>query len=216
MAVRDLRRSWKPHKADFSNHPTGIRFHRACSWLQRAEVALEADDQDVAVVTLWVAMNSLYGRWDASRVEAEPDRPSWRRFLTRILAIDTKNTISHTLIEHKKLVMAILNDAYLNKYFWREPSSSEALKTTRDKRKAATWYIEQNWTMVLDALVDQIYLLRCQLVHGAATHDSSYNRESLRRCTDMLQHLHEAVLTVWIEDGRDEDWGEMCYPPVKA
>ena len=37
LAVRDLRRRWKPHKdrlcTERPDHPTTVRFHRACSWL---------------------------------------------------------------------------------------------------------------------------------------------------------------------------------------
>ena len=37
LTVRDLRRLWKPHKERLNGHaaehPTTIRFHRACSWL---------------------------------------------------------------------------------------------------------------------------------------------------------------------------------------
>ena len=41
QTIRDLRRRWKPHKERLatvrSEHPTAIRFHRACSWLSEVE-----------------------------------------------------------------------------------------------------------------------------------------------------------------------------------
>ena len=41
MTVHKLRSQWKPIKqrlaAKQSAHPTNVRFHRACSWLQRVE-----------------------------------------------------------------------------------------------------------------------------------------------------------------------------------
>ena len=64
--------------------------------------------------------------------------------------------------------------------------------------------------------MDRIYLMRCQLVHGAATYGGRLNRVALRRCSTMLSHLLRAMLVVMIDYGADEDWGIMCYPPIEA
>jgi hypothetical protein len=68
---------------------------------------------------------------------------------------------------------------------------------------------------VLDRLVERIYLLRCQLVHGAATYNSSLNRTAIRHCSLMTDHLLRAILLVWINPGAEDDWGIMCYPPLR-
>ena len=52
------------------------------------------------------------------------------------------------------------------------------------------------------------------LVRGAATYGGKLNRTLPKRCVVMMQRLLPAVLGVWIERGADEDWGEMCYPPL--
>ncbi len=59
-----------------------------------------------------------------------------------------------------------------------------------------------------------MYLLRCQLVHGAATFGSRLNRTALKHCTTLMQLLMPAMLLVWIDHGAEEDWGLLCYPPV--
>jgi hypothetical protein len=59
-----------------------------------------------------------------------------------------------------------------------------------------------------------VYLLRCQLVHGAATFGSRLNRIALRQCTNIMRLLLTAMLLVWVDHGADEDWGLLCYPPV--
>lgn len=56
--------------------------------------------------------------------------------------------------------------------------------------------------------------MRCQLVHGAATHGGKLNRKSLRHCVMMMQRLLPTFLMAWIDHGADEDWGPMCYPPL--
>ena len=70
--------------------------------------------------------------------------------------------------------------------------------------------------MVLDEILNRVYVMRCQLVHGAATYGGKLNRDSLKRCVVMMQRLLPALLLVWIDHGADEDWGQMCYPPVKT
>ena len=86
----------------------------------------------------------------------------------------------------------------------------------RDKFQARTWYLEGKWKLILERLLDRIYLLRCQLVHGAATYGGQLNSRSLKHCTTMLGHLLPAILMVVIQQGAKEDWGTMCYPPLRS
>ncbi len=218
--IRDLRRLWKPHKqrliAANPQHPTTIRFHRACSWFQRAEKVTEDTDLDLALISYWVAFNALYGQWDEGQREPLADRMCWQHFLDRMLDLDKGGILGGVLQEHRPLVMAILEDAYLSRHFWQEPTLKRAGQSKKAKFDAQTWYLQENWTLILDRVVERIYLLRCQLVHGASTYNSSLNRTASRRCTQMMNHLLRAMLWIWIENGADEDWGIMCYPPITA
>jgi hypothetical protein len=220
LTVRDLRRRWKPAKERLSgthpSHPTAIRVHRAFSWLARAEQIASPDDLDLALICRWVAFNSLYGQWNERTREPMPDRDCWRRFLDRVLALDKQQQVSKALIQHKPLAMALLDDEYLSGFFWQEPSSSRAGKSKRAKYDAQTWFLERRWIMLLDHLIERIYLMRCQLMHGAATFGGKLNRDSLRRSSIMLGQLIENTLLVIVDHGADEDWGTMCYPPLGA
>jgi hypothetical protein len=66
----------------------------------------------------------------------------------------------------------------------------------------------------LSALLERIHFLRCQLVHGASTHDGKLNRTAVQQCSTMLGYLLPAFLLVLIDYGYAEDWGPLCYPPV--
>lgn len=216
--VHDLRHRWKPNKERLAalggEQPTLIRFHRACSWMARVEEMDEGQDHDLGLVSLWIAFNSLYGQWDCMKREPKPDRESWRGFVDRILKLDGEGSVAAMLQEHKKLVIALLEDQYLSGYFWQEPSVKRAGQAKRAAFNAYTWYIEERWTMILDELLARVYLMRCQLVHGAATYGGKLNRTSLKRCVMMMQRVLPAFLAVWIDHGADEDWGAMCYPPL--
>jgi hypothetical protein len=218
LTVHDLRRRWKPHKARLAakggEQPTAIRFHRACSWLARVEEMPDGQDHDLGLLSLWIAFNSLYGQWDSCKREPRPDRESWRLFIDRILKLDGDGHVTAALQEHKRLVMALLDDEYLSGHYWREPSIERGRKVRKAAYNAQTWYIERRWTMVLDEILARVYVMRCQLVHGAATYGGKLNRTSLRRCVMMMQRLLPALLLVWIDRGADADWGPMCYPPL--
>jgi len=218
LTAHELRSRWKPQKealqAARNDHPTCIRLHRAFSWIARCEKDNDSD-LDLTLLCLWIAFNGLYGQWDDERREPHSDRESWRSFLDRIIAIDASKHVSTMLTNERELVMSLLNDEYLSEYFWEEPSDIRASKSKKSKFDARTWYIEGKWRMILDRVLERVYLLRCQLVHGAATHGGKLNRESLLRSVQMLRSVMNAVFLALIDHGGDEDWGLMCYPPLK-
>ena len=219
-AVHDLRRRWKPHELRLHEldpeHPTPIRFHRACSWLNEADQLDPENQVDTVLLFQWIALNALYGQWDEERQEPYADGASWQAFLQRILNLDRSGHVVAVLQEHKRLVLTILENEYLNGHFWQDPGEQAKGQARRGRYYAQGWYVEKRWATILDQLVQRIYLLRCQLVHGAATHGSQLNRTVLQHCTIMMRRLLPAVLLVWIDHGANEDWGAMCYPPLGA
>ena len=220
QTVRDLRRKWKPHKerliAVRQDHPTTIRFHRACSWMSEVEQFDPVRHADQILLHQWIAFNALYGQWDQTALEPAADRRSWQAFLGKVRALDESSHLANVLQDHKLLVLSILEDEYLNHYFWEDPSAKSAGKARTGRHKALSWYVEGRWLNILDQVVNRIYLLRCQLSHGAATCGSRLNRSSLKHCVTMMSLLLPAILQVWIDHGADEDWGPMCYPPMQV
>ena len=219
LTVRALRRRWKPHKERLSGgsqqqQDTAIRFHRACSWLGLVQKNDDAESDDLALVSLWIAFNALYGQWDPARREPRPDRECWRSFVDTIVDLDATGHVASMLTANKRLVLSLLDDEFLSGFFWQEPTKKRATQARKAKHKAHTWYLEERWVKILDELLERIYLMRCQLVHGAATYGGKLNRTSLRRCIMMMKKLVPAFLLVWIDHGSDHHWGPMCYPPI--
>ena len=218
--IRDLRRRWKPAKerlqAARADDPTAIRVHRCCSWLARVESMDRGILDDSALIMRWISLNSLYGRWNAESREPEGDRQMLGEFTSRIIEIDQSGHIRGVLDEHQPLAMTILNDEYLAKFYWEDPTAERAHRSKKAVTEARKAYKEHRYAGVLHRVLDRIYLLRCQLVHGAATAGSSLNRTALRRCNTMLEHLIPAIVLVVIDHGEREDWGPLCYPPRAA
>lgn len=215
--IRDLRRRWKPTKERLrgnpDHEPTLIRIHRCFSWLQRVEEIKDSGATDAALIFQWTALNSLYSQWNEDLREPVSDRESLPPFLDRALQLDADDQISQVLKDHRKLGMSIFDDEYLTKFFWEDPTDERARKAKKTKFDARTWYVEDRLSLILERLLERIYFLRCQLVHGGATFGGRLNRTVLRRCSTMLGHLLPAILLALIDHGYDEDWGPLCYPP---
>ncbi len=218
-SVRQLRRRFKPHKERLRKEKpacsTPTRVHRACSWIDRVEREAESTDHDVHLVSLWIAFNALYGQWDPYKLEPKSERKSYRDFCDRLRKLDRDKQIDSFMQDHKRLVVKICEDPFISSYYWRNPGMDPKRKSRGDVNRISRMYTEESWAKILDELLERVYLMRCQLVHGAATYGSRLNRTSLKRCVVMMSQLLPVMLLVLIEEGPDEDWGEMCYPPVE-
>lgn len=228
--VRELRRRWKPAKERLSKSGQAeglrIRLHRCCSWLQRVEqltagepalegtAAAEREFDDAALVCRWIALNALYARWDDRGRAPFADVESLKSFTSHIVRVDRDGRISETLSRHKRLVIALLEDALLSRSFWQEPTPGRAGKSSRAAFDARDWYLRKQWSLILERTLQRIYVLRCQLVHGGATCGGRLNRIALRRCSQMLSHLLPAIVLAMIDHGETEEWGPLCYPPT--
>lgn len=212
LSVHHLRKKWKPFKDRVSGNqryqPICIRIHRACSWLQRVE-QLEETDLDERLILQWIAFNSLYGRWNRSRRAPEPDTETIHEFLTRILKLDEAERIAALLKAERECVLAIFEDDYLADYFWEDGRRSAPVR-----HKVPGWYVEGRYGMILEKLIDRIHLLRCQLVHGAATHNGKLNRRALQNCSGLLGQLIRTFILTLVDYGAEENWGPLCYPPL--
>ena len=164
----------------------------------------------VRIATLSDLCPQVWFTWNASLPRYFPGWP----IKTILRKLDQQQYLATVLQENKPLVMCLLEDEYLSSFFWQEPTPRQAKKSKKAMYDARTWYLEGRWTMILDRLIERIYLLRCQLMHGASTHGSKLNRVSLNRCIMMLRHLLPAIIMVITNHGADEDWGELCYPPL--
>lgn len=223
LTVRQLRHHWKPVKqrceAAGTAEDTRIRFHRCCSWLARAEELELADAEqllveDDALVFKWIAFNALYGQWDEQFKEPAADVNSWKNFLSTIYKLDEQQRVAQLLIDHRDDVMTILESPFLNRIFWKDPSEQARQKASDKAFHMSKYYVEENWLRLLEQLVHRIYTQRCQCIHGASTYQSHDNRDSIYHCNRMLHRLLEAVLLIWIDDGAQQDWGPLCYPPM--
>jgi hypothetical protein len=71
LATNNLHQNWQ------------IRVHRSLSWYKRAS-ALDQEQPEAKFLFLWIALNSLYGRWNAETNAPDVDGRSRQELLHRL------------------------------------------------------------------------------------------------------------------------------------
>ena len=198
MTVAELRRRFKAIREAtsqrFQNYQ--IRVHRALSWLERA-LEVDSDEQpDGRLLYSWIAFNSLYGTWDDDAGFPAKDREAWQAFICRILSLDQDGLLGKQLIVLRPQVLALLENKFLDPRLWRDPQAAHSHRG--HYHRAMTIYIEKRWLELLTLALDRVYVLRGQIVHGAATRGSSLNRAVLKQCSQVLEGLLPPVLHLTI------------------
>lgn len=190
-----------------------IRVHRSLSWLKRAG-QFDAQQPEAKFLFLWIALNSLYSRWNAEKNAPDIDSHARRNFLNDVCAAD-KEAVLAMLRKSRNLAKKLLSDPFLADVFWRDPTHPKAKGwATEDSN-----FIDRNLnagdaSRVLGQVVDRMFVLRGQIVHGASTGGSKLNRKGLNHSVLMLEMIVPLIQQIVIETRCDDDWPALCYPPT--
>lgn len=191
-----------------------IRVHRAISWLARSEQS--KDDPDVRFVLLWIAFNAAYAR-EFGHEQTERDQV--RAFFEKLMSIDGGKRIHQLLFQrYTGPIRTLVDNRYLFEPFWRavrdHDSSGRWEVAFNDAKKAAMFAATGNDTLKLISIVmDRLYVLRNQLVHGGATHASKVNRQQVADGVALLGDIVPLVIDLML-DGYHLDFGEIEYPVI--
>ena len=202
------------HRAVRDGQPeaTAVRIHRAISWLARAE--RETDDADARFIFLWIALNAAY----ASELGFErTERDQTRTFLAQVLAGDTQRQL-HAVVfrQFSGPIRTLVENRFVFEPFWRamrEHDGSGRWDASFDasRKLALHALMEKRTGVVLSIVLDRLYVLRNQLVHGGATWNSAANRQQVRDGAAILMALLPVVIEILIDAG-DVDFGAVAYP----
>ncbi|HDS1653554.1 TPA: hypothetical protein QEL76_001471 [Stenotrophomonas maltophilia] len=202
------------HIRDAQPGSTRAHVHRAISWLSRAEQ--EDQDTDVRFLFLWIALNAGYAQ-DFGFGNSE--REQLRRVFDALLAHDTEVSLQDILFrQFAGPIRTLVASRFVYARFWqalREHDSSNrwAERFATDQRLALQAVVERRNEVVLSIVLDRLYVLRNQLVHGSATWDSQANRAQLRDGAVILGQLVPSILQLMLRDDAPE-LGDMAYPMI--
>lgn len=212
MLASTLKRKLKEHN-DASDE-FKIRIHRAISWLSCAEK--QSNDADIKFLSLWIGFNSCYGM-DLTEKYQKTEREKFRKFIATLVKNDHEGRIAK-LIWNKFSgpIQMLINNAYVFKTFWdyHRGEASEWEFAHRKSVTEATKYLSNNNTEgLLEIILDRLYVLRNQVMHGGATYKSKVNRSQIVDGTRILEALIPIVIDIMLQN-QNEDWGRILYPVI--
>lgn len=191
-----------------------VRIHRAISWLARAEQ--EKEDQDARYIFLWIAFNAAY----ASEFGFEQkERDQVRQFIDRLLRLDSEQRLHDALFrQFTGPIRTLIDNRFVFEPFWRAMRNHESdgaweTSFTASRKLALRALMEKDTATLLSIVLDRLYVLRNQLIHGGATWGSAANREQVKDGTAILGVQLPIVVDIMIPESK-EDFGAIAYPAV--
>lgn len=204
-------------KRDQFSDTHSTRLHRAISWLKCA--AEQADDMDLQLISLWVAFNACYAV-DQGGSESLAERFAFQGFIEKLVKYDKDKQIYACLWQtYSGPVKALIKNPYVYAGFWqakREDVGSDQWREDFDQLSvsALNHLSRQNVPELLGIVLDRLFVLRNQLIHGGATYGSKVNREQVIHGAQLLSTLVPIMIEILLEAGAD-DWGDIYYPVLK-
>jgi len=201
------------------------RLHRALSWLKRSEDCNPKNDAVEQFLFLWISFNAMYGDDNMSK---SGDKNKLAEFLRKIVEQDEKQNLAGIMLARKDTALSLIDNQFLYKEYWESSNSQNAHniygRVFADAKGMGEYLDQKRLTPkqteeVLCVIFKRLYMLRIQIVHGVATHGSSYNGSSLEPGNIMLNACVPAILKIMLEamnkpGGKDKDvWGRIANPP---
>jgi hypothetical protein len=81
-------------------------------------------------------------------------------------------------------------------------------------KTAMMFLMEKKVPELLGVVLDRLYVLRNQLMHGGATWNSKINRQQVKDACSIMLTLMPLIIATMM-GANDENWGEIFYPVVK-
>ena len=193
----------------------GQRVHRALSWFDKSEQC--ADDKDNQFVFLWIAFNAEYAQDTVCLQHTETK--AFSLFVSKLVELDQDNKLYNLLwSEFTSGIRALLDNKFVYQPFWdfhNGKISETEWKERFSKAKASANYALSNkhTEQLITIVLQRMYTLRNQIIHGGATWNSSANRTQVRDSVAFLSQLVPFIIDIMM-DNSDQIWGSANYPVV--
>lgn len=190
-----------------------IRLHRAISWLKSAEK--QDDNLDLKFISLWVSFNACYAV-DINGLNSKPEKAKLREFTSSLVQFDQNRLYNLFWEKFSGPVKVLIENKFVFEKFWeytRGESDDYEIAFNKSIAQATNFLSKQNIEGLLEIVLERLYTLRNQLIHGGATYKSKLNRAQLRDACNIMQLLVPIIIDIMLENG-EHDWGEIAYPVV--
>lgn len=208
----------KSHQREHRDNWTSgvnLRIHRALSWLNKAEIERENNDSDGEFVFLWVAFNAAYAS-NYSVTSKETERDVYGQFFERLVKGDTEHRLYNLVwSNYSGAIRSLISNQYVFQPFWDDVNQiacdggwKERFRLAKTRANKAL--SEQDTITALSIIMDRLYTLRNQILHGGATYASNLNRDQIHDGCQLLGAIVPVVIELMMEAGT-EVWGSASY-----
>lgn len=214
MDFKSLKAKQREVREKFSED-LGLRVHRALSWLEKAEQCSE--DLDSNFIFLWIAFNAAYAQDTEFLRHSEAE--SFSLFISKLVELDKENTFYNLVwSEFSTSIRLLLDNKFVFQPFWEYHNgklSEEEWKSkfSKAKTRANSALANRETDILISIILQRLYTLRNQLVHGGATWNSSANRTQVKDGVVFLRRLVPVLINVMM-DNPTEIWGSANYPVI--
>ena len=190
-----------------------IRIHRAISWLKSAEK--QEENLDMKFISLWVSFNACYAV-DLNGISSKPEKAKLRDFTSSLVQFDRTRLYNLLWEKYSGPVKVLIENKFVFEKFWeynRGEANDYLSAFNKSIASATNCLSKQNIEGLIEIVLERLYTLRNQLIHGGATYNSKLNRSQLRDACNIMQLLVPIIIDIMLENG-EHDWGEIAYPVV--
>ena len=162
-------------------------------------------------------MNSLYAM-DEARFERMQERERFADFVDRLVHCDKESRLYNILWnKFSGPVRLLIENKFVYGPFWdnlRGESRSWEKGFQQSIKDANQALANKNIPYLLRIVLDRLYVLRNQLIHGGATYKSKVNRSQVRDGCNILLALLPVIIELMMLHPESE-WGRIYFPPVE-
>ena len=192
-----------------------IRLHRAISWVKCAEE--RNDNPDLKFISLWIAFNACYADSEAHEYILS-EKKRFKDFISRLVKYDNEELFFNLLWhEFSGPVRLLIDNKFAYKQFW-DSLRGEKVDWQRlfdqSKIDSRHYLAHQQVDKLLGLVLDRLYTVRNQLIHGGATYKSKVNRSQVNDASQILESLMPIIIDIMITN-IGEDWGVINYPVIE-
>lgn len=193
------------------------RLYRARSWIQRAASQRVRDppDFDGRFIFYWIGFNAMYGQAEYLAEPRQREEVRVRDFVGKMIRLDHETRhIRRVLRQVKDEITTLLKNQFLWREYWTD-GFTDGLSTSI---RYAEGDVEAALVgggpigLLTRRVLERLYELRIQLVHGCSKDGSTANRDSVEPAVTVLKRLVPLFWATMKRCGRSEDWGDLPYP----
>lgn len=213
MSVQALQRKLKGLQGKIPDLHS-IRLHRAISWIKASEE--QEKNPDFRLISLWISCNSLYSMNEA-RFEAMQERERFAEFVDKLIELDNEKRLYNLLWnKYSGSIRLLIENKFVYGPFW-DHQRGETKNWEKGFNKSIVDANEAlsggNVNYLLRIVLDRLYVLRNQIIHGGSTYKSKVNRAQVKDGANILNSLIPVMIEIMMENAGDK-WGGVYYPPV--